>query len=400
MAKKKTPWEKLVRIYMKASIDHEALKLVTLAQWALESGFGESELATEHNNFGGLKYRARMADHASPIDYTAHDGVDTYCKFDTIENFIAGYWHFIESGPYDGWAAFGDDPLGYIRHIHSKGYAGDPNYVSKVASLHDRLSTDLGIDQELDRPNRREFGDVEPAVLEPVADATHRTRGSYPNRLEGLIVHYDAGRIRPRFAPQEDSDWGSQGTIRHGGRNGFRYLCISRTGRVFAPENWDWDRWGYHAGTSECPVTGRTSVSRHYAGIEMNNPGLLYEAQEDGVFCPWFNSKRTDRGRVIRDNRGRCFRRNERDEWFSSDQVRFATGGNITEGYYLPYTLAQYEALKGVVATAATARPDSFRRDFVFGHDEVSPGRKQDPGGALAHEGRLMTMAEFRAEIA
>ncbi len=400
MAKKKTPWEKLISTYKGTSIDHDGLKLVTLAQWALESGFGKSDLATKHNNFAGLKYRQRMADHATPVDYPAHDGIDTYCKFDSLKAFIHGYWHFIASGPYDGWEAFGDDPLGYIRHIKAKGYAADPNYVSKIAKVYDRLAEELGSDEELDRPHRRELGDVQPVMLEPVTGAPHRKRSAYPNGLEGLIVHYDAGRIRPKYADNEDSDYGSRGTITWGSSQGYRYLCISRTGRVFAPDNWDWDHWGYHAGTSECPVTGRTSVSRYYVGVEMNNPGYLYEAQEDGVFCPWYNSKRTENGRIIHDGRGRVYRADPDDEWFSRDQVRHASGGNITPGYYLPYTHAQYDALKGVVLAAATARPASFRFDLIFGHDEISPGRKQDPGGALAYEGRVMIMAEFRAEVA
>jgi len=32
-----------------------------------------------------------------------------------------------------------------------------------------------------------------------------------------------------------------------------------------------------------------------------------------------------------------------------------------------------------------------FRADWVAGHDEVSPGRKSDPGGSLS-----MTMPQFR----
>lgn len=395
----KTPWEELIEVYHLSKTPYPDLKAITLAQWALESGYGTSALATEHFNFGGLKFRERMAAHALPVDYQAHDGEDTYCKFADYESFIAGYWHFIASGPYDGWEDYGDDPLGYIRHIHSKGYAADPAYVAKVAKVFEDIADDLGIGDQIDRPNKRDYGEDLAVVLEPVMGQSHKIRGSYENGLEGLIVHYDAGRIRPKYAADENSDWGSIKTIEWGARQGYRYLCISRTGRVFAPDNWDWDHWGSHAGRSKCPITARTWVSQYYVGVEMNNPGLLYEAQEDGVFCPWYNSRRRENGSVILDERGRCYRLDPRDEWFNRERVRYASGENIFPGYYLPYTRAQFEALKGVVALAKSERPDTFGYDFIFGHDEVSPGRKQDPGGALAHEDRLMTMTEFRAEV-
>lgn len=392
-------WGDLIKEYKKTDINYPALKLVTLAQWALESGYGRSKLATEHNNFSGLKYRDRMAQHANPVSYGAHDGVDIYCKFTNISAFIVGYWHFIESGPYSGWEDFGENPLGFIRHLKSRGFAGDPNYVEKVMDVFNRLSEELDDFEEADRPPRRHIGDTRAVAIELVAGRDHRIRGDYHRGLEGLIVHYDAFRIKPKFAEQENSDWASVRTIEMGTDYGYRYLCISRTGRIFGPSNWDWDHWGYHAGRSKCPVTDRTGVSRYYAGIEMNNPGLLFQAQEENVFCPWYNSRLRSDGMVELDGRGRCYRVNARDEWYTAGQVRHATGGNIYSGYYLPYTMAQFEALKGLVALAASQRPSTFRYDLVLGHDEVSPGRKQDPGGALAYEGRIMQMDEFRREV-
>jgi N-acetylmuramoyl-L-alanine amidase len=77
-----------------------------------------------------------MVGFAEPVDYQGTDGeLTTYCKFSSMESFIAGYWHFIESGPYDGWEKYRDDGAGYIRHIARKGYAADQGYVGKVLSL-------------------------------------------------------------------------------------------------------------------------------------------------------------------------------------------------------------------------------------------------------------------------
>jgi N-acetylmuramoyl-L-alanine amidase len=135
-------WQELIRTYAEASIEAPALKLVTVAQWALESGYGSSALATEHNNFAGLKYRERVnrgrEGHplATPVDYIASDGEDTYCKFANFDDFIAGYWAFVKNGSmYDGWEAYGLDPIGYIGHLHRAGYAGDQRYVAKVAAV-------------------------------------------------------------------------------------------------------------------------------------------------------------------------------------------------------------------------------------------------------------------------
>jgi flagellum-specific peptidoglycan hydrolase FlgJ len=135
-------WHELIRTYATASIDAPALKTVTLAQWALESGYGSSDLALKHFNFAGLKFRARVnrsrEDNplATPVDYVAHDGRDSYCKFACLEDFVAGYWSFVKNGSvYDGWETYASDPAGYIAHLYRGGYAGDSHYVPKVVAL-------------------------------------------------------------------------------------------------------------------------------------------------------------------------------------------------------------------------------------------------------------------------
>src|ERR1044071_4124371 len=95
--------KRLAQLYAHEQISHPELKEVTLAQWMLESARATSELATEHFNFGGIKWRKEMAPFATRISYKAHDGVDFYCKFSTIESFIKGYWAFIGRSPYAGW---------------------------------------------------------------------------------------------------------------------------------------------------------------------------------------------------------------------------------------------------------------------------------------------------------
>jgi hypothetical protein len=369
---------------------------------ALESSRGTSKLAQKYRNFAGLKYRERMQGIAAPVDYTAHDGPATYCSFPDNASFIKGYWHFIEKGPYDGFAAFANDPAAYLTHIAGKGYAEDSNYVSKVIKILPEAEEALGEPLEggePTRPSRAALGDYVPPTFERINGISHRSRGRRPNGLEGTIVHFDAYRIRRAGNGPEESDKRTIEMLRSGQDNGFHYGEISRSGRVFLPHDFDWLEWGYHAGQSRCPATGREGVSEYYVGFEMNNPGRLYQAQEDDVFCPWYNSKRTQNGAVILDSRGRCTRVSANDEWYRPDEVRFAQGGNISKGWYLPYSHAQFETLKNIVGYLLNAFPSTFRIDRIFGHDEVSPGRKNDPGGALAHPDQLMTMSEFRTYL-
>lgn len=255
-------------------------------------------------------------------------------------------------------------------------------------------------DPDADRPDRVSHGDYAPPAFETATGVRHLARGRRPNGLEGLIVHFDAYRIKAAGNGAEDSDRRTLDMMRSGQANGYHYGQISRTGKIYLPEGFEWGEWGAHAGPSKCPQTARTGVSRFYVGFEMNNPGPLHEAQEDGVFCPWFNSVRDDAGAVVLDSRGRCARRSASDEWYPASDVRtLAARGNIKAGTYLPCSFAQFEALTNLCLYLARTFPASFSLDRVFGHDEVAPHRKADPGGALATPTQTMTMAEFRAYL-
>ena len=125
---------RLALLYSQENIRYPHLKAVTLAQWMLESGRGTSDLAKEHYNFGGLKYRSELAPHATRISYEAHDGKDWYCKFPTIESFINGYWAFINRSPYSGWEEHATDAETYINFIGPI-YTPTAGYAKKVLKL-------------------------------------------------------------------------------------------------------------------------------------------------------------------------------------------------------------------------------------------------------------------------
>ncbi len=126
--------QKLVTIYRGEQIRYPQLRAVTLAQWMLESGRATSKLAKLHYNFGGIKWRKEMAAYASKISYDANDGVDFYCKFATIENFIAGYWAFLNRAPYSGWEEHVDTAEDFINFIGPI-YTPSKNYAKRVLNL-------------------------------------------------------------------------------------------------------------------------------------------------------------------------------------------------------------------------------------------------------------------------
>lgn len=138
--------EDLAVVVKAAEFEFPSLKPVCMAQWILESGRGTSTLFRAHNNAGGMKWRKEMEGYATPVDYQAHDGMDTYCKFASLEAWVRGYWRFIERSPYAGWreAAKGG-AKSYISFLKVSGYAEDPDYVNKVMALIPEAEKYLGM---------------------------------------------------------------------------------------------------------------------------------------------------------------------------------------------------------------------------------------------------------------
>jgi len=125
---------------LRASKQNPKLKPIVLAQWILESGRGNSKLASKFLNFGGLKWREEMKAYGSPISYEAWDGRTSYIQFKSVEDFITGYWHFIDRYPYRGWDNYKEDPAGYIKFINHAGYTPPKDYYKRVLQLQDEAA--------------------------------------------------------------------------------------------------------------------------------------------------------------------------------------------------------------------------------------------------------------------
>ncbi|WP_051503148.1 N-acetylmuramoyl-L-alanine amidase [[Scytonema hofmanni] UTEX B 1581] len=135
----KTPvadkWQDFIQALKSTSIQYPQLKVAQLAQAIVESGRGTSKLFLQHNNPYGLKWRREMSAIAQSVSYQAHDGLDSYCKFATLEDAVKGYWLFIAREPYRGWEKYSSSPREYLRFIVDAGYCPDKGYVNKVVSV-------------------------------------------------------------------------------------------------------------------------------------------------------------------------------------------------------------------------------------------------------------------------
>lgn len=178
-----------------------------------------------------------------------------------------------------------------------------------------------------------------------------KARGKYKGDFpEGLIIHFTAG---------QKSQSGS-GMIQFANENAYLFYFMDEKGQVF--QQFNANEWGNHAGVSKCPVTGRTDVSKIYAGIEIANGGRL----DPKTKKTWF-------GKVVSNPR-----------YFKGNKLQ-------TEGWYEPYTEEQEASL---IEFCLWMCKNGVRPDLILGHDEVAPSRKNDPGGALS-----VSMEVFRARI-
>ncbi|MDF7776592.1 N-acetylmuramoyl-L-alanine amidase [Sphingomonas sp. AOB5] len=169
---------RLAQIYAGQGIRYSHLKTVTLAQWMLESGRGTSDLAKLHYNFGGLKWRPEMGLFATKVMYQAHDGLDAYCKFSTLENFISGYWAFIGRAPYSGWESHVATAEDYIRFIGPI-YTPKPSYADDVIKLMPEAAKLLADGSAVAKATTGT--DIGTVVLDPGHGGEAKVGGSSPN---------------------------------------------------------------------------------------------------------------------------------------------------------------------------------------------------------------------------
>ena len=181
-------FNQLVKAYAKATIEFPQLKEITVAQWLLESGRGTSRLATEHLNFGGLKWRDEMTQFATPVDYEASDGWDKYCKFDSLEKLIKGYWRFLDRSPYEGWRNNVSSAQAFINFVGPI-YAGDRNYVAKVLNAYPEAKQLLADAEHLDHHRPGTGEPIRKPPIKAFIESPHHSSREGAD-IDTIFVHY------------------------------------------------------------------------------------------------------------------------------------------------------------------------------------------------------------------
>lgn len=183
-------------------------------------------------------------------------------------------------------------------------------------------------------------------------------RGRYAKGYPtGLVVHWTAGH-------RNGLDRGFD-LMRN---TGMLYLLIDGEGELGQSD--PLTHHGYHAGKSSHKYANGY-VSDEFHGVEIQAAGTL--TKKGDKFYSWFNKA------------------------FPADEVRYSKRReNIAPGYYHLYTSEQMLALRKLICWLYLNNPSVFSIDRVVGHDEVSPGRKTDPGGSVLNAGKVLTMRELR----
>jgi len=155
-----------------------------------------------------------------------------------------------------------------------------------------------------------------------------------------LVVHYTAGRDL-----ESSVRWLTDPAARASA-----HLLIGRDGQIvqLAP----FDRVTWHAGQSRW--RGLEGLNRHSIGIELDNAGAL--ERQAGRWRAWFGAD------------------------YVEQEVLEATHKHETagRGWHL-FTEEQLDA----TALVARILVDHYGLKDVIGHDDIAPGRKQDPGPAF-----------------
>lgn len=127
-------FEELVRVFLNHGSSFEDIHPACIAQFILESGRGTSELAVVHNNYAGMKWRKELNGVARKVLVDAPSETAYFCSFESLHNFVEGYWIFLDRSPYNGWKEHTSDPEEFINFVGPI-WAADPSYTEKLKNL-------------------------------------------------------------------------------------------------------------------------------------------------------------------------------------------------------------------------------------------------------------------------
>ena len=171
--------------------------------------------------------------------------------------------------------------------------------------------------------------------------ATKNTVEFKQGNLDTLIIHYTAGRdaeSSARYLKKEEIKASA-------------HLVIGRNGEIFQLVPFNKIAW--HAGRSS--FGGKSGYNNYSIGIELDNAGVLTKTGND--FQSWFGKKYTQ-----------------------SDVMEGVHRNESQPRYWHIYTEKQLEVNEEVTKLILNHYKSIVN---ILGHEEISPGRKQDPGPAF-----------------
>ena len=137
------PWScnDFISRYAAMAMDHQKRygipASVTLAQMALESDWGHSELATNGNNYFGIKATRKWVADGKP--YSLHDDEkrnEKFCNYATVEESVEHHSRLLTSKRYQRFCSYpSTDYHNWLRGIIKAGYASANNYVASCEKI-------------------------------------------------------------------------------------------------------------------------------------------------------------------------------------------------------------------------------------------------------------------------
>lgn len=168
-----------------------------------------------------------------------------------------------------------------------------------------------------------------------------KTSGKFPEGLpDTIVIHFTAGRDAKS----------SVRTLTDPGVRASAHLVVGRDNTITQMVPFDTIAW--HAGKSSWG--GRTGFNKYSIGIEIDNAGRLDRQGDE--YLSWF--KKPYKPEEVFEG----IHRNEKEKSF-----------------WHRYTEQQIELVEEVVRLLA----DTYQVRHILGHEEISPGRKTDPGPAF-----------------
>ena len=440
-----------VNAVAKTQVEFPQLKAAMLAQAIMESGREDTELSKQHNNHLGMKWREEMKGFATSVYYKTGSeptGGADFCKFESKEACVKGYWHFLTRSPYEGWrnhTGNASEFLGFICPIWCPaGYTsewkkkhGGLNYhqyvLAKLLPEAEQLLSAAHPDSEAETVtkivlNRKDDGTpVATAYAGDVARWTHLCKNlkdfeewlsQFPNAV-GISVE-DTTKAFPKLPdygvvvvepekPEstEKPEWipfakKAKAAMKTVEKRWPKYFIIHWTAGEPSQSGEDGIASGVKSGYTYAflPRDGQLWQGSpvHAGGYHAGNASVSSydclgvevanagKVQKIGdLYVPWF-AKRDD-GTI---NTARCIPSSQiiYDNDDTEDDGSF-------EGYYQKYTEAQVNTLVKTALFCVQAL--GIPVENIRGHDEIATphGRKVDPGFSIGDGG----MVAFREKI-